>query len=990
MTPPEEAAFWAKIAENPADDLPRLVFADWLDERDDPRAAWMRDGELARYMGPGVDSPLPALLVALQSDEVEDEKLAWYRAQELFVRVGEPAVAPLLELCRGEVRTSDMAKAGEALARFDGDLLAPHVDEFIRLLPLTTSIACEALTKIGPAAAPALPHILEAERIHHIPGGTLAAFARAIGPAAGPAVPRLIELLLEDRYDALHAHGPALVAIGSHTLDRVFDALNRLDDERVGDYSRVLGLYGEAAVPRLTAALDEPPGARRTVALLALGLIAPTAVVPHMAAALRTEAEPVQELILDSLREMGPTAFQAVPAIREVLQRSDSYGVQESAVRALAEIAGDGQVPEVIEQLASPDPAVRLASLRVLGHFASSSSEDVVEPLRPLLADPDPRVRTSAADVLAQVKSAAAPAVPELLVAMRDPVEAVRIAATRTVDGMQHEEPRMLGALLAALADESEEVRHAAAHGLLEWGRLYPEHAAAVFARLTDPDPYVARAAATLMGKATEPTPELIAHFRNTIRTAEDAADRVTAATSLAKLKITDPDVLAEVFAVFDETEEQEMAWPLVEIGDAAIPYLVRRLETLPARRYDILSGYWWNRSDMDLTPLVGVTIDLLSDPEDLVRQQAVQLLQKIGKPAASAALPRLLELFDDEYFGVRWHAVTAAATVAPVPADVLDPLVRVYAGADHYLRKSVIEALAILDVPASAKLPHFLTALRDDDTDVVKQSLEGIAALGSEAAAAVPDLIPLLLHTGEVRIPAIAALAKIGDAATVVPALLPHLDDTEDGVRQSTVEAIGSFGPAAAVAVPELTRLLTDDDEDLRRAAAEALAQLGAAEAAGVVVDDLVQKLAAPNGYDRLAAAQSLGALGEVAAPAVPALARALRDPAWGDVRTDTRKRFTVMGMILMPMEQIEALGEMDQRMFLPEVLKQIGTPDVYPVLAEALSDPNPVVAGGAENALEDSLPACAEFVRGLLDHPDEDVRRRANAILNPSTGED
>jgi HEAT repeat protein len=147
---------------------------------------------------------------------------------------------------------------------------------------------------------------------------------------------------------------------------------------------------------------------------------------------------------------------------------------------------------------------------------------------------------------------------------------------------------------------------------------------------------------------------------------------------------------------------------------------------------------------------------------------------------------------------------------------------------------------------------------------------------------------------------------------------------------------------------------------------------------------------LAAPNGYDRLAAAQSLGALGAVAAPAVPELARALRDPAWGDVRMDTRKRFTVMGMILMPMKQIEALGEMDQRMFLPEVLKQIGTPDVYPVLAEALADPNPVIAVAAESALEELMPACADFVRGLLDHPEEDIRRRASGILNPSTSEE
>ena len=38
----EDKAFIRKIVDSPGDDLPRLVYADWLDERDDPRGAYLR------------------------------------------------------------------------------------------------------------------------------------------------------------------------------------------------------------------------------------------------------------------------------------------------------------------------------------------------------------------------------------------------------------------------------------------------------------------------------------------------------------------------------------------------------------------------------------------------------------------------------------------------------------------------------------------------------------------------------------------------------------------------------------------------------------------------------------------------------------------------------------------------------------------------------------------------------------------------------------
>jgi uncharacterized protein (TIGR02996 family) len=38
----EEEAFLAAILQRPGDDLPRLVYADWLEERGDPRADFLR------------------------------------------------------------------------------------------------------------------------------------------------------------------------------------------------------------------------------------------------------------------------------------------------------------------------------------------------------------------------------------------------------------------------------------------------------------------------------------------------------------------------------------------------------------------------------------------------------------------------------------------------------------------------------------------------------------------------------------------------------------------------------------------------------------------------------------------------------------------------------------------------------------------------------------------------------------------------------------
>lgn len=62
---PDEVAFLAAIAAAPDDVLPRLVFADWLEDRSDPRAAWVRDADIWEWMKSDARDPVPGILEAL-------------------------------------------------------------------------------------------------------------------------------------------------------------------------------------------------------------------------------------------------------------------------------------------------------------------------------------------------------------------------------------------------------------------------------------------------------------------------------------------------------------------------------------------------------------------------------------------------------------------------------------------------------------------------------------------------------------------------------------------------------------------------------------------------------------------------------------------------------------------------------------------------------------------------------------------------------------
>ena len=105
----------------------------------------------------------------------------------------------------------------------------------------------------------------------------------------------------------------------------------------------------------------------------------------------------------------------AVPVVKPLAQWTE----QDVAADALGRI-GAAAVPALIEGLRSPDPAVRLKAVEVLGRMGPDA-QDAVPDLVRLLDDPDEAIRKAATRTLGRIGPPAQEAVPALVRTLLQP-----------------------------------------------------------------------------------------------------------------------------------------------------------------------------------------------------------------------------------------------------------------------------------------------------------------------------------------------------------------------------------------------------------------------------------------------------------------------------------------------------------------------------------------------------------------------------------------
>jgi HEAT repeat protein len=212
------------------------------------------------------------------------------------------------------------------------------------------------------------------------------------------------------------------------------------------------------------------------------------------------------------------------------------------------------------------------------------------------------------------------------------------------------------------------------------------------------------------------------------------------------------------------------------------------------------------------------------------------------------------------------------------------------------------------------AALPSMIAGLSDPNVRSRIEAVGVLESMGADAAPAIPALVKSLSDPNRfVRWSAVRALGRLAPRSPdlVVPAVALLLNDPDLDLGVAAATALERYGPAAREAVEALAVRVSRGDSDIRIAAMKALEAIGpdAAPALPAVARILVEKQsdfaanqelsfgdrttpsqrvllatlsklgAPPAARLRVAAAETLGHFGKLAATAVPALRQALND---------------------------------------------------------------------------------------------------------------
>lgn len=502
--------------------------------------------------------------------------------------------------------------------------------------------------------------------------------------------------------------------------------------------------------------------------------------------------------------------------------------------------------------------------------------------------------------------------VAELIKATRSSDSSLRLSAISHLGLVGEKHPEAVQTLARLLKDEAPAVRAHAVEALGEIGQPAAAMVPAMVDLVTDPDPSVRREAIDAVRKI-RPGPQVTVPLMvKVLQNADDAA-RIRAIAALA------------------------------DQGKAAVPGLIEALKHPQARYWACLTLHEIGPEARPAVPaLIPLLADDLPDvrreailvlaaigpaAEPAIPQLAAALNNQLDRVPATYALGRIGKVPDDVQATIQRNltaedrmlgavSLWTLAKLHPDDENQVRQAVETLAGQlinkDRRIRSAAAQLLVDLNPPARISQPIFKKVMDDADAetlDTVLDALAGqgervlprlieamnnkgarlrvaaiLARIGPKAKPAVPALIEAIQdERATTRNEVLFALAAIGpDAQEALPAVTRALKDEDPNVRYSACYALGRMGPSAKAAKPELQKCLDSDDEFLAMAGAWSLAQIDPAcpETAPKSVPVLVRGLADSEAITRIQAAESLGRLGPLAKPALPALKAAREDP--------------------------------------------------------------------------------------------------------------
>jgi HEAT repeat protein len=275
----------------------------------------------------------------------------------------------------------------------------------------------------------------------------------------------------------------------------------------------------------------------------------------------------------------------------------------------------------------------------------------------------------------------------------------------------------------------------------------------------------------------------------------------------------------------------------------------------------------------------VPALVRAVDDPDSVVRLLAVVALGEIG-PAASAAVPVLMEKLDDERYlaGNTLNGYVFRPDPAPVSTALarigeasVSSLLKVLRDGNAQARCRAATGFAQMKPPPIIAIPELVNALRDKESFVRSESAKALGRIGPGARDAIPALETALddheFFSGDYKV-IVVALTRLG--APPVAVLERAIRDEQTSYFES-LSLIGAHGKSA---IPALVNALKNDNPDVRVHAFNAICHFGAT--AEPALPALLYYLKAKDTIDSFEAA-ALAQMCEAARQVVPLLMKML-----------------------------------------------------------------------------------------------------------------
>lgn len=217
--------------------------------------------------------------------------------------------------------------------------------------------------------------------------------------------------------------------------------------------------------------------------------------------------------------------------------------------------------------------------------------------------------------------------------------------------------------------------------------------------------------------------------------------------------------------------------------------------------------------------------LKLGTDPDDRLRERAIELLAAMGDAVGDAGLELLLDRFVHDNAAVRSHCLKAVRSLAQTQGAKLRPrFLKLLAEGDDGMRRAGAELMLLTGDPGEVVLEILLHS-RSLLGWLRTRILNTLKTFGDEV---LRPAVKLLDHADEeVRMQALVLCEHFEDPRLVAP-VLKMLDDPDWWLRVTACETLAKLKDRRVV--PRLVKAL--DDEDTRWAAIDTLGQLGGDEA--------------------------------------------------------------------------------------------------------------------------------------------------------------